>query len=115
MRDFDESWPEQVLIPEHSGFFRRALAVAASSFSSLSRATMILPKPEGPMGSMGALDDVPGVIKLDPTFKLIYLSALGLTVIVFVAWVLASLAQPAARSIWSALPRLQRFESLTPC
>jgi hypothetical protein len=35
MSDFDEPWPKEMLIPEDSGFFRRALAVAKSSASSL--------------------------------------------------------------------------------
>jgi hypothetical protein len=95
MSDFDEPWPKEMLIPEDSGFFRRALAVAKSSASSLTRATMILPKPEGPMGSLGSLDDVPGAIKVDPTFKLVFLGAFGLTVLAGTAWVLAALlAQP---------------------
>ena len=95
MSDFDEPWPKEMLIPEDSGFFRRALAVAKSSASSLTRATMILPKPEGPMGSMGSLDDVPSAIKVDPTFKLVCLSAVGLTVLAGTAWLLAALlAQP---------------------
>jgi hypothetical protein len=94
MSDLDEPWPKEMLIPKDSGFFRRALAIAASSASSLTRATMILPKPEGPMGSLGPLDDVPGAIKVDPTFKLVFLSVVGLTVLAGAAWLVAALAQP---------------------
>lgn len=95
MSDFDERWPKEMLIPEDSGFFRRALAIAASCASSLTRATMILPKPDGPMGALGPLDDVPGAIKVDPTFKLVFLSAVGLTVLAGTAWLVAALfAQP---------------------
>lgn len=54
------------------------------------------------MGSMGDLDGVPGAIKVDPTFKLVFVSTVGLTLLVGVAWVLAALFAPtteAARSL----------------
>jgi hypothetical protein len=73
---------------------------------------MILPKPEGPMGCMGPLDGVPGAIKVDPTFKLIYLCAVGLTVLVFVAWVLlAFFPQPtdAARSLMGGCETMSKL------
>jgi hypothetical protein len=111
MSDFDEPWPKEVLIPARSGFFRRAFAVAVSSFSSLSRATMILPD-SGGGGCLGPLDAVPGAIRVDPTFKMIYLSAVGLTVLVFAAWVLlASFAQPtdAARSLISGCETISKL------
>ena len=95
MSDFLEPWPKEVLVPKESGFFRRTLAVTVSGFSALDRDTMILPRPEGPMGAMGALDHVPGAIKVDPTFKLVFLSAVGLMVLVLTAWVIAAFAQPA--------------------
>jgi hypothetical protein len=102
VRDLLEPWPKEVLLPKEANFFRRVLAVAASSVSSLSRASIILPKPEGQMGSMGDLDGVPGAIKVDPTFKLVFVSTVGLTLLVGVAWVLAALFAPtteAARSL----------------
>jgi hypothetical protein len=43
---------------------------------------------------MGDLDEVPGAIKVDPTFKLVFLSSVSLTLLVGVAWFLAALFGP---------------------
>jgi hypothetical protein len=103
-------WPKEMLIPRDSGFFRRVLAVAAASFSSPNRETVILPKPEGQMGCMGPLDGVPGAIPVDPTFKLIFVSAVGLTVLAFVVWVLAAFF---AQRTDAALSLMNGCETLT--
>jgi hypothetical protein len=108
----EKASPKEMLIQENAGFLRRALAVAAASITSLGRATYILPKPDGPMGSMGHLDDVPGAIKVDPTFKLVFLSSITLTLLVGVGWFWAALFGPsteAARSLVSGCETITKI------
>lgn len=85
MSDPFEPWPKERLIAPDATFFERALAVVGSAISSLRTPTIILPKPEGPMGSMGPLDQIEGSIKVDPTFKLVFISSLVLTLVVLAA------------------------------
>jgi hypothetical protein len=101
MSDPFEPWPVESLLAPDAGFFRRALAVARSTFSSWRKPTIILPKPEGPMGSMGPLDQIEGAITVDPTFKLVFVSAVMLTLIAFAAWIVVAMYAPSTEAAHS--------------
>jgi hypothetical protein len=53
------------------------------------------------MGSLGPLDEVTGAIKVDPMFKLVFLSSVSLTLLVGVAWFLAALFGPPTEGVRS--------------
>jgi hypothetical protein len=99
-----EDWPEVRLIPEDSGFFRRALAVAVASMSPSNKTTWILPQLKGKMGAMGPFEQIPGGIKVDPTFMLVFKTVVSLTVALAIGCVLLALfAQPPTEEIRSLI------------
>jgi hypothetical protein len=113
MSDPFEPWPNQRLIAPEAGFFKRALAVAVSTVSSLRGTMVLLPRPEGHMGSMGPLDEIEGSIRVDPTFKLVFVSAVALTLLVLAVWVVVAMLfdrpTEAARSLTSGCETLTKI------
>jgi hypothetical protein len=85
----DEPKPKYVYVGPDASFWSRAIAIAGTSASPSSTSYVIESAP--PRGRQLAMDGVPAapppITRVDPTFKLIFVSSVVLTLLTFSVWV----------------------------